>query len=579
DDVVPMLEHLAEALDDVKHAMPGGSLNLVDTKAAVGDMEAQLSKAGQSPSQIAALRKAAGIPGETALGPIAVDKAPLARRALMRGQQFGAGLLNLGGDALSALGIADPSKVAAPTVSTGTFDFDQYAQLVQHLNALQAPAPKPTGGAGGAGGGGGSEELDKYLERLKEEKDEIGMTAGQMAYYKAVTMGATDAEAKHAAALATSIDLAKKAAEATKQNASALESLIKRTHEQLQATQIASKGGLTEKDVVLGEADRDGATAAQRRALATELDETAALKEQDAERKNIAQTLAAQTKATDDYIAKLNEELAAINAGTKVNAEHDRALKGASPTQRTQITDLESNLSDAEARKKTQDQAAKDNAKYAEQFQRDWHQALDGTLDDFSKFFENGIEGKKQSWQTFTDELLQTWINMLTKMEEQAISHKILELIASIGGPHTSGVLAGDFGGGGLGSVDAAPTVPVQHDGGIVGAAGGVSRALGLSTIAHAPRFHSGLMPGEFPAILQKGEAVLSRAQVAAAGGGGGGQGALTVHQEQHFHFQGIDGRDIERMLHEHKGTIAGITAEAVRTSFAFRQQLSGQRS
>ena len=72
--------------------------------------------------------------------------------------------------------------------------------------------------------------------------------------------------------------------------------------------------------------------------------------------------------------------------------------------------------------------------------------------------------------------------------------------------------LSGVFGGGG--SVAAA----VSHNGGMVGLSGH-SRSVPAQAFAGAPRMHSGgwagLRPDEVPTILQRGERVLSRAQVA----------------------------------------------------------------
>ncbi|AGI73808.1 putative phage tail tape measure protein [Octadecabacter arcticus 238] len=72
--------------------------------------------------------------------------------------------------------------------------------------------------------------------------------------------------------------------------------------------------------------------------------------------------------------------------------------------------------------------------------------------------------------------------------------------------------LSGAFGGGG--SVAAA----VSHSGGMVGLSGH-SRSVPAQAFAGAPRMHSGgwagLRPDEVPTILQRGERVLSRAQVA----------------------------------------------------------------
>ena len=63
----------------------------------------------------------------------------------------------------------------------------------------------------------------------------------------------------------------------------------------------------------------------------------------------------------------------------------------------------------------------------------------------------------------------------------------------------------------------------VFHEGGLVGA-GGSTRAVPASVFSGAQRYHSGGFPGlrpdEVPAILQRGERVLSRDEVRRGGGG-----------------------------------------------------------
>ena len=61
-----------------------------------------------------------------------------------------------------------------------------------------------------------------------------------------------------------------------------------------------------------------------------------------------------------------------------------------------------------------------------------------------------------------------------------------------------------------------------MHSGGVVGGAGNATRMAHPAMFVGAPRFHNGLMPDEFPAILQKGEAVIPKNQTAALFGGGG---------------------------------------------------------
>ena len=95
---------------------------------------------------------------------------------------------------------------------------------------------------------------------------------------------------------------------------------------------------------------------------------------------------------------------------------------------------------------------------------------------------------------------------------------------------------AGLFGGGGgaaaasgIGSV----WVDIMHGGGLVGAGAGRSRNVSASAFFNAPRYHNGgFASDEVPAILQKGELVLTKDQQKAASRGSGQPITLT----QHFH-------------------------------------------
>lgn len=63
----------------------------------------------------------------------------------------------------------------------------------------------------------------------------------------------------------------------------------------------------------------------------------------------------------------------------------------------------------------------------------------------------------------------------------------------------------------------------VLHSGGIVGVDSAPTRSVSSDMFAGAPRYHSGGMAGEVPAILQRGEGVFTPAQMQALGRGGGG--------------------------------------------------------
>ena len=115
------------------------------------------------------------------------------------------------------------------------------------------------------------------------------------------------------------------------------------------------------------------------------------------------------------------------------------------------------------------------------------------------------------------------------------------------------GPLAGALGGalGGLGNAGSV-LAGIMHDGGMVGAPVS-SRMVPATALGHAPRFHSGgwpgLRPDEVLTILQRGERVLSRREVAAGAGAG-----VTVN---------IQARDAES-FRQSRAQIAADIARAV---------------
>jgi hypothetical protein len=99
---------------------------------------------------------------------------------------------------------------------------------------------------------------------------------------------------------------------------------------------------------------------------------------------------------------------------------------------------------------------------------------------------------------------------MLNDLAKMALNAAFKMLLGNVIG--NFGVPGGQAGSGLLGAA--------FHGGGIVGSEG-KSRAVPALAYASAPRFHGGMMPGEYPAILQKGEGVFTPAQMKAMGGGG----------------------------------------------------------
>jgi len=122
------------------------------------------------------------------------------------------------------------------------------------------------------------------------------------------------------------------------------------------------------------------------------------------------------------------------------------------------------------------------------------------------------VAGGKLDFQGLADSIMAD----LTRI---AIRSAILGPIAgALGGMGAGG---GRFGGLFGGDGEAGMLSGVFHAGGLVGSPA-PQRLVPALAFADAPRLHSGgmagLRPDEVPAILQRGEVVLSRAQVAAAG-------------------------------------------------------------
>ena len=121
--------------------------------------------------------------------------------------------------------------------------------------------------------------------------------------------------------------------------------------------------------------------------------------------------------------------------------------------------------------------------------------------------------------------------SILADLAKLAVRKSVLGPIADM----LSGAL------GGIGGIFA----PVLHSGGLVGSTAS-GRMIPALAFAGAPRMHSGgwagLRPDEVPAILQKGERVLSRRELAAQGGsqlGSGGQNiAVTINAKDAQSFR-----------------------------------------
>lgn len=139
--------------------------------------------------------------------------------------------------------------------------------------------------------------------------------------------------------------------------------------------------------------------------------------------------------------------------------------------------------------------------------------------------FKNGTEGMlttfRQILAQMASELITSQITKAAKgFDWGGLASSIVGVfgggISAAAGSSAGGIVSSSSGFGG--NIGGQISAFLRHDGGDVDHTG-VRRTVPAGIFAKAPRYHDGLQPGEFPAILQEGERVLSRAQVARESG------------------------------------------------------------
>lgn len=151
----------------------------------------------------------------------------------------------------------------------------------------------------------------------------------------------------------------------------------------------------------------------------------------------------------------------------------------------------------------TAQQAAAEMGKFVSSFGNyGWVTELSGAITDLTRSAIVDFRNLNQAALSFVQRLETIIFN--------ALIGKPLEnwLMGLIGGMVQGGGVSGGGGLGGLGGIIGI-LASLFHTGGTAGEATSY-RTVAPSTFAGAPRFHSGLMPGELPAILLKGETVLN---------------------------------------------------------------------
>lgn len=172
-----------------------------------------------------------------------------------------------------------------------------------------------------------------------------------------------------------------------------------------------------------------------------------------------------------------------------------------------------------------------------------------GTLKDAWNGFFSDLFSNTEKGVGFFERLANAAGKALSKIGDQLLnigtSMAFDQLFGTVGNGKTKGsgllgnlasLLLGVLGkGGGGGNVAKGATsifASLFHSGGLVGAGAGVGRNVPAMLFAGAPRFHSGLGPNEFPAILERGERVVPA-------GGRGGAGAFSFAPVTHIDARG----------------------------------------
>jgi hypothetical protein len=159
------------------------------------------------------------------------------------------------------------------------------------------------------------------------------------------------------------------------------------------------------------------------------------------------------------------------------------------------------------------------------QMMADWGSFASDAVGKFSDTFIAALNGQEHAWRDFV-------IQLTAQAAQLALTQGFSE----------GGSLSGLFKGGGV-------SAAVHHSGGIVGS-GGSYRSVSPSVFMGATRYHTGgyagLKPDEIPAILQRGERVQSKREVAQGGLSGRG----NRHYAININLHGVsDGNSLNRSL------------------------------
>ena len=222
------------------------------------------------------------------------------------------------------------------------------------------------------------------------------------------------------------------------------------------------------------------------------------------------------------------ELASAIVATTKAKRDHDEVMKEGKRIYEETRTDAEKLSNEIARLNKLYQDGAFGAVGSAEAFDALSRAVFDATeqFEDLEEEGVNSFAALEAATRGWGDEFTNTLADMVQqgKLDFSSLVDSIISDLLRIA--IYQSITAPIFGSLGIPGFDAS----VHHSGGFAGT--GPTRTVNPFVFAGAQRFHSGGFPGlradEVPAILQKGELVLSKDQVAGAAGGSAG-GSLRV--------------------------------------------------
>ena len=199
----------------------------------------------------------------------------------------------------------------------------------------------------------------------------------------------------------------------------------------------------------------------------------------------------------------------------QINFEYEKALK-LHPELANELKQLKAaqtakaknqkNYDEAQ-KNKSWDQALRDGFLKTQEDAKSWAEVLEGVAQTAStsmgEAFSDGVFAVMENGFEGLEDVAGNFLKNLTKMfMDFAAQQVVMGIFGAIFGGVTGNISPSIMGNSGFG----------RHNGGIVdGSPGSFSRSINPFLFLGAPRFHTGLLPGEFPAILEEGETVIPK--------------------------------------------------------------------